>query len=208
MNMQIIPSFDIRNSFRDPRAAWFQDDIRRAMLAARSPGQVAALPPSVPVAPIHVPTQAENMRAVLLHLSDGEDGRAGLNAAVPLHYRTMERLLRALLDRGHITRGMRDKAAAYRITPAGLDAIAAPAVQEAPQEEQRAPRRIRRATAANVQAVFAVLSMQPASRVALERACDMGSSTVDECLRALREQDVILWVRDPQTNIKTYKVRK
>ena len=207
MNMMTdIPPFQIKNAFRDPRAAWFQDDIRRAMLAARSPGQVAALPPSVPVAPVHVATQAENMRAVLQHLSDGEDGRAGINAAVPLHYRTMERLLRALLDRGHITRGMRDKAAAYRITPAGLDA--APTAQQEPQEEPpKAKRKLRGATAANVDMVFRVLSMQPATRAALERACSMGSSTVDECLRTLREQDAILWVRCTRTNVKTYKVK-
>lgn len=208
MNMMTdIPPFEIKNAFKDWRAVYFQDDIRRAMMASRTPGQVAALPPSVPTASVHVPTHRDNLRAVLMHLADGEDGRTGLNARTGLAEKTLDRVLRELHDRGHITKGKRDRSAVYRITPAGMDAIAAPAVQEAPQEEPKGPRKSRGPTSANVDAVFAVLSVQPATRAALQRACGIGSSTVEECLRVLREQDVILWVRDTRTNIKTYKVR-
>ena len=197
MNMHAIPSFDLRNAFRDPRSAWFQDDIRRAMLKARTPGQVAAVPPSVRPAAIYVPTHRDNLRAVLLHLVDGEDGRTGINASVGLPEKTLERVLLDLREMGHIDRRRRDRAALYCITRAGLDAVSAPVsvVQEAPQEEPKGPRKSRGPTAANVDAVFAVLSMQPATRAALQRACGVGSSTVEECLRVLREQDVILWVR-------------
>lgn len=204
MNMQIIPSFDIRNAFRDPRAVHFQDDIRRAMLASRTPGQMVCPAPDAVPAPMG---HAQNCRAVLMHLADGEDGRTGISAVVPLPYRTMDRVLGELRDRGHITQRRRDRAALYHITAEGLAAIDAPMPAAKEPKAPGAPRQKRGPSAANVDAVFALLRIQPATRVEMQRALGVGSSTMEECLRALRLQDRITWERNPVTNIKTYRVR-
>lgn len=208
MNMMTeIPPFEIRNAFRDPRAVHFQEEIRRAMMKARAPGQMAcALPPPAAVAPPM--NHAQNCRTVLMHLVDGEDGRTGLTAILPLQHRTMDRVLAELHDKGFITRGKRDRSAVYHITPAGVDAIDAPLEPEKrPEPMPTGPRKKKGPSTANVDAVFRMISAQPATRVAMQRALGVGASTMEDCLRVLRLQDRIMWVRDPKTNIKTYMVR-
>ena len=212
MNMlAIIPSFDVRNAFRDPRAVHFQDDIRRAMLKARSPGQGAALPPSPQgdgdaelIIEPRLPSHAENCRTVLQHLENGEDGRTGLADRTGLPERTLDRVLRDLRDMGHIDRRRRDRAALYCITPAGLDVISVPQPVSVAVD---IPRKKKGPSAANVDAVFALLSAQPATRTAMQRALKVGASTMEDCLRVLRVQGLIVWVRCPKTNVKTYMVK-
>ena len=207
MNMHTIPSFDIRNAFRDPRAVHFQDDIRRAMLKARAPGQGAVLPPSqhdkwTECDAPRVPSHAENCRTVLHHLETGEDSRSGLSERTGIPERTLDRVLLDLRNDGHIVRRRRDRAALYCIAPAGVQAISAP-----PPVVLEAPRRKKVVSADRVDTVFHLLSQQPATRTAIQRALKVGASTVEDCLRALRLQELIIWVRCPKTNVKTYMVK-
>lgn len=209
MNMQIIPPFEIKNAFRDPRAVHFQDDIRRAMMK-HTPGRVAALPkPEVDqigdqTAAPRLQTHAENCRWVLRHLENGEDGRSGLAERTGLPERTLDRVLRDLRDSGHIVRRRRDRAALYCITPAGVDVVSVPLPVSVAQDM---PRQKKGPSAEKVDAVYRLLCVQPATRTAMQRALMVGASTMEDCLRALRVQELIVWVRDPKTNIKTYMVK-
>lgn len=213
MNMMTdIPPFEIKNAFKDWRAVYFQDDIRRAMLKARSPGQSAALPPSPQAesgeklpAPPRMPSHSESCRTVLQHLENGEDGRSGLTERTGLPEWTLERVLRDLRDSGHIERRRRDRAALYCITPAGVAAVNVPPPVSV---TANMPRQKKGPSAEKVDAVFRLLSDQPATRAAMQRALKVGESTLEDCLRALRVQDLIIWVRDPKTNIKTYMVKQ
>ena len=203
MNMHPIPSFDVHNAFRDPRSAWFQDDIRRAMLKARAPGQGAAVPAWERDDAPRVPSHAENCRSVLQHLETGEDSRSGLSERTGMSERTLDRVLLDLRNDGHIVRRRRDRAALYCIAPTGVAAIIAP-----PPPPPPAVRRQKVVSADRVDAVFELLSQQPATRTAMQRALKVGASTMEDCLRALRVQELIIWIRCPKTNVKTYMVRK
>ena len=208
MNMMTdIPSFDIRNAFRDPRAVHFQDDIRRAMLKSVALVKEAPLPkePREPRAPV-VPrtTHSNNCLAILRHLADSEDSRAGLFQATRQPKRTMDRALRDMRDKGQVERIFREGAVIYRITPEGAGAISVPQPASVAGDTHCSKHR---ASAEKVDAVFALLSAQPATRAAMQRALRVGSTTMEACLRALRLQDLIIWVRCPKTNVKTYMVK-
>jgi DNA-binding HxlR family transcriptional regulator len=208
MNMMTdIPPFEIRNAFRDPRAVHFQDDIRRAMLKALAPVKEAPIPkePREPRAAV-VPrtTHAKNCSAILRHLADSEDSRAGLFQATCLPKRTLDRALRDMRDKGQVERSQRDRVIVYRITQEGTDVISAP---QPVSVAQNTPRQKKGPSAEKVDAVFQLLSAQPATRAAMQRALKVGASTMEDCLRVLRIQGLILWVQDPKTNIKTYMVR-
>jgi len=208
MNMMTeIPSFDIRNAFKDWRAVYFQDDIRRAMIKAIAPVKEAPLPkePKEPRAPV-VPrtTHSNNCLAILRHLADSEDSRAGLFQATRQPKRTMDRALRDMRDKGQVERIFREGAVIYRITPEGADATSVPQPASVAGDTDSSKHR---ASAEKVDAVFALLSAQPASRAAMQRALGMSRSAIDDCLRLLRVQGLVLWTQDPMTSIKTYKVK-
>jgi hypothetical protein len=207
MNMlATIPSFDVRNAFRDPRSVHFQDDIRRAMLKGLGPVKEAPQAPE-PKPPrdseMRAHSQADNCRAILRHLTIGEDDRAGLFEVTGLPKRPLDRALRALRDKGHIVRSYRDRVVVYGITPAGTDTLNAPAsIARNMAVPKKAP------SDSKIDAVFALLSKVPASRAAIQHVLGMSRSAVDDCLRLLRVQDLIVWTQDPMTSIKTYAVRK
>ena len=207
MNMlPIIPSFDIRNAFRDPRAAWFQDDIRRAMLKGLAPVKEAP-PPPAPMEPrtgMRISSHAENCRTILRHLADSEDTRSGLFAVTGFTKRTLDRVLRDMREKGQVERSHRAGFVVYRIAPPGVDVLDTPlpvAVAKGPAHPKKSP------SERKIDAVLALLSAQPASRAAMQRALGMSRSAVDDCLRLLRIQGLILWTQDPMTSIKTYKVK-
>ena len=207
MNMlPIIPSFDVRNAFRDPRSVHFQDDIRRAMVKGLAPLKEAPLP-SEPKAlrdsEMRAYSQADNCRCILRHLSAAEDDRAGLFEITGLPKRPLDRALRALRDKGHIQRSYRDRVVMYNITATGTDALNAPvSVARRMALQKKAP------SDSKIDAVFGLLGKQPASRAAIQHVLGMSRSAVDDCLRLLRVQDLIVWTQDPMTSIKTYAVRK
>ena len=205
MNMQIIRSFDIRNAFRDPRSVHFQDDIRRAMLRAMTPVKEAP-PPPAPREPTGVapPSNADNCRAILRHLSAAEDSRANIFQFIGLAKRTLDRALRDLRDTGRVERLHRDKVVMYRITPEGADWLATPrppSVAKGMSHPKKSPSDLK------IDRVFALLSAQPASRAAMQRALGMSRSAIDDCLRLLRVQGLIVWTQDPMSSIKTYSVK-
>ena len=206
MNMMTeIPPFDIRNAFRDPRAVHFQDDIRRAMLKGLAPVKEAPLPPA-PREPTGVapPSNADNCRAILRHLSEAQDSRANIFQLIGLAKRTLDRALRDLRDTGRVERLHRDKVVMYRITPEGADWLATPrppSVARGMSHPKKSP------SDRKIDAVFALLSQQPASRAAMQRALGMSRSAIDDCLRLLRVQGLIVWTQDPMTSIKTYSVK-
>ena len=207
MNMlPIIPSFDIRNAFRDPRSAWFQDDIRRAMLKGLAPVKDAP-PPPMPMEPrtgMRISSHAENCRTILRHLADSEDTRSGLFAVTGFTKRTLDRVLRDMREKGQVERSHRAGFVVYRIAPAGVDFLAAPqpvAVSKRMAHPKKSP------SDRKIDAVFALLSAQPASRAAMQRALGMSRSAIDDCLRLLRVQGLIVWTQDPMSSIKTYAVK-
>ena len=92
----------------------------------------------------------------------------------------------------------------YRITPDGTDWLAEPqpvAVSKGMAFPKKAPSNNK------IDAVFALISKQPASRAAMQRALGMSRSAIDDCLRPLRVQGLIVWTQDPMTSIKTYSVK-
>ena len=205
MNMQIIPSFEIKNAFQDWRAVYFQDDIRRAMLKGLAPVREAPPPPApreaTGVAP---PSNADNCRAILRHLSDAQDSRANIFQIIGLAKRTLDRALRDLRDTGRVERLHRDKVVMYRITPEGSDWLATPrpaSVAKGMAHPKKSP------SDTKIDAVFALLSQQPASRAAMQRALGMSRSAIDDCLRLLRVQGLVVWTQDPMSSIKTYSVK-
>jgi DNA-binding transcriptional ArsR family regulator len=207
MNMMTeIPPFEIKNAFKDWRAVYFQDDIRRAMIKAIAPVKETPLPrePREPRAPV-VPrtTHSNNCLAILRHLADSEDSRAGLFQATRQPKRTMDRALRDMRDKGQVERIFREGAVIYRITPEGAGAISVPPPASVAGDTDCSKHR---ASAEKVDAVFALLSAQPATRAAMQRALRVGSTTMEACLRALRAQNLIVWVRCPVSNVKTYSV--
>ena len=208
MNMMTdIPPFEIRNAFRDPRAVHHQEEIRRAMLKGLAPVKEAPLPkePREPrTDAVPRTTHAGNCRAILSHLQASEDSRVELAQVTALPKRSLDRALRDLRDRHRVERFCRDRVVMYRITPAGTDWLAmpmAPPVEKGAAHPKKAP------TNAKIDAVFAVLSAQPATRAALARALGLSRSAIDDCLRLLRIQGLIVWTQDPMTTIKTYAVK-
>jgi DNA-binding transcriptional ArsR family regulator len=208
MNMMTdIPPFEIKNAFKDWRAVYFQDDIRRAMIKAMTPVK-AAPPPPEPKEPrpagMRISSHAENCRTILRHLADSEDTRAGLLTAIDLTERTLQRALRDMREKGQVARSHRAGFVVYHIAPAGTDVLALPqpvAVAKTMAHPKKAP------SNSKIDAVFALLSTQPAPRAAIARALGMSRSAVDDSLRLLRVQGLITWVQDPMTSIKTYKVK-
>ena len=140
--MNIPTSVIIANAFRAPGlASQHQDAIREAMLRARAPGQIAALPVSVAGNQASGATggtatsdlaQAQDkktqtlFRVFIRHLGQGVDTRDGmLNALRIAPCGPSNTALRMARDMGLVTTIQRGRFAWLELTPRGYAALAA-----------------------------------------------------------------------------------
>ena len=193
MNMMTdIPPFEIKNAFKDWRAAYFQDDIRRAMLAS--------IPRSEPKASrsLHeaLPAVRDAIRKYLAEF--GPSARHEIVDSTRLDFRQVDRALRTMRDLKQVACRRMASVNRYAVTAEGLAALGDKTVVTAKPKNRLPP------AAATIEAVYDFLLLAPATRAEIVAELEIAESTLDGAFRVLRQQGRLVALDDRVGQKYTY----
>jgi hypothetical protein len=196
-----IPSYDVRNAFRDPRSSHFQDEIRKAMQATMKPRKPE---PHSPLFDTAVPIRTKVREYLAKH---GHSSRADIGQATGYASRQVDSALRFMRERDHVSCYRADSVNLYGLTPLGM------AVMEDPEPQPTGTPiavKLRLAPAEEIiESVFDYILMTGAcTRMEIVSALNMSESTLENVFRTLRFEGRLITVDSTVGRKHTYDVVK